>query len=77
MASLIAVQLLDLAEIDDDLRLLEAILQPVHAVEAARQHQRIGAVRVEQLDCIVDARRLIQLEDRHDVANHGHHRASL
>ena len=66
------VQLLDLREVDDHLRLLEPILQPVHAVEPARQHPRIGAVLVEQLECIVHAGWLIQLEDRHDVSDYSH-----
>ena len=51
-----ALELLDLPEVDDRLRLLQAILEPVHAVEPARQHQRVGAVLVEQLDRIIDAR---------------------
>ena len=37
--------------------------------------QRVGAVLVEQLERVVDARRLEQLERRHHVANHGHNRA--
>jgi hypothetical protein len=67
-----AAQLLDLAEVDDNLRLLEAVLQPVHAVQTAGEHQRVGLVLIEQPEGIVDRRRLIKLEDRHYVAYYGH-----
>src|SRR5207247_2823212 len=69
-----ALELPDLAQIDDDLRPLDPILEQIHAVEPARQHPRISAVLVEQLDRIVYARGLVQLEDRDDVANNGHMR---
>jgi hypothetical protein len=67
-----AAQVGDLAEVDDHLGPLEAILQPVHAVETAGQDQGVGAVPLEQLQRIVHARRLVELECRNDVANHGH-----
>ena len=67
-----AAQVGDLAEVDDYLGLLEAILQPVHAVETAGQHHGVGAVLLQQLQRIVHARRLVELECRNDVANHGH-----
>src|SRR5439155_9596327 len=71
------VQLLDLAQVDDHLRLLEPILQPVHAVEAARQHPRVGTVPIEQPDRIIHAGWLIQLEDRHYVSDYRHKTCSL
>ena len=52
--------------------LLEAVLQPVHAVEAAGQHQRVGAVLSSSLSASSIDRRLVQLEHRHYVANHRH-----
>jgi len=72
-----ALELFDLPEVDDRLRLLQAILEPVHAVEPAGQHQRVGAVLVEQLDRIVDTGRLVQLKNRHYVADNGHVRTSV
>src|SRR5206468_10492909 len=48
------------------------ILQPVHAVEAPRQHQRVCAVLIEQPDRIVYRGRLEQLERRYHIANYGH-----
>ena len=41
-------QFFDLAQIDDYFGALDAVLQPVEAVEAAGQHPGVGAVLVEQ-----------------------------
>jgi len=67
-----AVQLFDLAQIDHDLWAAEAILQPVHAVETAREHERVRTVFVEQPDRIVDRCRLVEFKCCDDVAYHGH-----
>jgi hypothetical protein len=67
-----ADQVLDLTEVDHGPRPAEAILQPVHAVEPARQHPVVVAVLVHQAHRIVHRRRLEQLECRNDVSNHCH-----
>ena len=63
---------LDGAQIDDHARTLDAILQPVEAVESASQHPGARAVPVEQLECSVDRRRLEQLECGHYIADDCH-----
>ena len=52
----------DSAQIDKHFGLLNAVLQPVHAVEPARQHQRIYPVLLQKLLRVGDGTRLIQLE---------------
>ena len=67
-----ASELGDAAQIDDRLRPLDPILQPVEAVHAASQHPRVGSVVLEQLLCIRDGRWLKQLEGGHDVSYDSH-----
>ena len=67
-----AAQALDLAQIDDDARALDAILQPVEGIQSARHHPGVRAVAIQQRQRVADARRLKELECRHDVVNHGH-----
>ena len=67
-----AAQLLDLTQVDDVARPLETIFQPVHAVKAAAQQQRVRSVLVKQPHCIVRRGRLEQLERRNHIPNHRH-----
>jgi hypothetical protein len=67
-----AAQLGDPAEIDQRRGTLDAVLQPVEAVEAARQDPRAGAVAVEQRQRRLDRGRLQQLERRHHITDHCH-----
>src|SRR5439155_1917915 len=67
-----ASQFSDALEIDQCLRALDAILQPVEAVETAGEDPRFRSVAAEQRLRVFDRRGLIQLERRHHVANYGH-----
>src|SRR5262249_50225684 len=67
-----ALQLADAAEIDDVFRALDAVLEPVKAVETACEDPCIGAIAIEQAQCVRHGGRLKQLERRHDISDHGH-----
>ena len=67
-----AAQFVDAAQIDDVRRPLDAILQPVEAVEPAGHHPGVAPVPAEQLQRVADRRGLEQLERRHHVANYRH-----
>ena len=60
------------AQIDDVARTLDAILQPVEAVEPAREHPGVGPISPDESECVVHRRRLEQLERRHHVTDHRH-----
>ena len=59
-------------QIDQGLRALDPILEPVKAVEAARQYQRAGPVPIQHRLRVLDGRRLEQLEGGHHVSDYGH-----
>ena len=72
LASLIAAQRLDAAQIDDHPRTPDAVLEPVEGVHAAGHQPGVGPVAIEQAEHIVHARRLEELECRDYVVNHTH-----
>jgi hypothetical protein len=52
--------------------LLDAVLQPVEAIEASGHHPSVGCRVVEQLLSVVNGTRLKQIESRHDVSYYSH-----
>ena len=67
-----ALQLLDPAQIDHSFRLADSILQPIHAVEAAGEHERVLVILFEQPLRSGHRGRLIQLKCRHHIWNDCH-----
>ena len=67
-----SAQALDLAQIDHDARAFDSILQPVEGIQPARHDPGVRTVPIQYCQRIADARRLKELECRHDVVNHGH-----
>src|SRR5205085_7124122 len=65
-------QFVDATEIDDVARALDAVLQPVEAVETAGEDPCIAAVATEQRQRVRGGRRLQQLERGHYVSNYRH-----
>ena len=72
VAFLDAAQLPDTAQVDDDARALDAILQPVEGIHSTGHHPRIRAVPIEERDRVSRALRLEELERGHHVVNHSH-----
>ena len=67
-----AAQLGHLAQLDDGTGPLGAVLEPVERVHAAGDHPGLLAAGVEQVEGVVDAARLEQLERRNHVVHDGH-----
>src|SRR4029078_9431634 len=67
-----AFQFSNAAEIHDVAWTLDAILQPVEAVETTRKDPWVGAIAIEQVQRIRGGRGLKQLEGRHHVSYSRH-----
>src|SRR5262249_7286083 len=65
-------QLIDAAQIDDHSWLLNAVLEPIEAVESAGEHPGIAAMLLEKFLRFVSRSGLEQIERGHDVSNYGH-----
>src|ERR1700722_4268166 len=65
-------QLRDSAQVDDRLRLLDAVLEPVKAVHASSQNPRVAPVMLEQFLGVGNGARLQQFKCRHNISNYGH-----
>jgi hypothetical protein len=66
------LQFRDAAEIHNIARTLDAILQPVEAVEAACEDPSVGAIAVEQAQGVRRGRGLKQFEGWHYISNNRH-----
>src|SRR6185503_8971599 len=67
-----APQLRHAAEIDDVAWALDAVLQPVEAVETAGEDPCVAAVPIEQVQRVRGGRGLKELERGHYVSYYGH-----
>src|SRR5262245_40348021 len=67
-----ALQLRDAAKIHHVTGALNAILQPVEAVETAGEDPCVGAIAIEQVQRIPRGRRLKQLEGGHYISDYSH-----
>jgi hypothetical protein len=67
----------DPAEVDDDLGPLDAVLEPVQAIEASSVRPGDLAVPAPERQGVFEARRLEELEGFYRVVNHGHRHFSL
>src|SRR6185503_4279817 len=67
-----ALQFRNTAQIDDVAGPLDAVLQPVEAVETAGEDPCVGAVAIEQVQRVRRGGGLKQLEGRHHVSYYRH-----
>jgi hypothetical protein len=67
-----ATQFLHLAQIDHDLRPLDAIIEPVKAVQASGQHPGSRAVAGLERESVIDGRGLKEFERWYYVMNDSH-----
>ena len=65
-------EFLDAAQIHDDFGLLDAVLEPIEAVEPAGQHPGVLSILFEKLLRVGGRCGLKQLEGRHNVSNYSH-----
>src|SRR6185437_13924491 len=65
-------EFVDSAQVHQRLGFLDAVLQPVEAIEPARHDPGIFSVLLEKLLRVRNRTRLIQLERRHDVSYYSH-----
>src|SRR5271169_5186298 len=67
-----SLELLDSAQIDYSLGLLDSVLEPIEAVHPSGQHPNIGSVLSEKLLRVGNRTRLIQFESGHYVSYDSH-----
>src|SRR3984957_4005644 len=67
-----SLEFLDAAQINHDLRFLDAVLKPVEAIHASGQHPAVLALQLEHFLRVRNRVRLNQLESGHDVSDYSH-----
>jgi len=65
-------QLVDTAQIHHYLGLLDAVLQPVEAIQAAGQHPGVRSMLLEKFLRVSRRTRLQQVKSGHDISNYSH-----
>jgi len=62
----------DAAKIHQNFRALDAVLEPIEAIESSSHDPSIGSVLLQKFLRVADGAGLKQIESRHDVSYYGH-----